>query len=163
MHTSVPVAADARGIRIGVVTSRYHDAITGKLLEGARAAFMRAGGSEADLVLVEAPGAFELVAIAHALVGRADVDAVVGIGCVLTGETSHDRWICEGVANGFAALTAQTGKPVAFGVLTCQSLEQAAARAGGAKGNKGEEAMLAAIVAAQAVARVKRLPLGRPA
>ena len=88
---------------------------------------------------------------------------VVGIGLVLAGETTHDRYLCEGVAHGFAAITAQTGKPVAFGVLTCQTIEQASARAGGAKGNKGSEAMLAAIIAAHAVKRVMQLPLGRPA
>jgi 6,7-dimethyl-8-ribityllumazine synthase len=126
---------------------------------------------------VDAPGSFELVAIAHALASRADVDAVVCLGCVITGETTHDRYICEAVANGFADITARTGKPVAFGVLTCQTVEQAVVRSGGgdgarssvgkgsnvSKGNKGEEAMHAALIAARAVERIQRLPLGRPA
>lgn len=163
MHTEVPIAADARGLRIGIATSRYHDHVTAALARGACQAFRDAGGSDDDLVLVDAPGSFELVAIAHALASRADLDAVVCIGCILTGETTHDRYICEAVANGFAAITAARGKPVAFGVLTCQTIEQAEARAGGAKGNKGVEAMVAAIVAAQAVGRIRRLPPGRPA
>ena len=163
MHTEVPLAADSRGLRIGVATSRYHHEVTGPLLEGACRAFREAGGSDDDLILVDAPGSFELVSIAHALASRADVDAVVGLGCILTGETTHDRYICEAVANGFAAITAQCGKPIAFGVLTCQSYEQATARAGGAKGNKGVEAMEAAIIAARAVVRIKRIPPGRPA
>ena len=117
----------------------------------------------ADLIVVDAPGAFELVALARALAMRTDMDAVVCLGCVLTGETTHDRYICDAVAHGFAEITARTGKPVAFGVLTCQTIEQAEARAGGAKGNKGAEAMSAALVAARAVARIHRLPPGRPA
>jgi 6,7-dimethyl-8-ribityllumazine synthase len=168
MHTAVPLASDARGLRVGIATSRYHHEVTGRLLDGARAAFASAGGSDDDLILVDAPGSFELVAIAHALASRADLDAVVCLGCVLTGETTHDQYICQACAAGLAQITAHTGKPVAFGVLTCQSLEQAHARSGGSagvpsKGNKGEEAMNAAIIAAQAVGRVHRLPLGRPA
>ena len=163
MHTAVPLATDARGLRVGIVTSRYHSEVTGQLHQGARNAFLEAGGSDDDLLLVDAPGSFELVAIAHALAARADIDAVVCLGCVLTGETTHDRYICEAVANGLADIAARSGKPVAFGVLTCQTHEQAAARAGGAKGNKGEEAMHAAVIAAQAVRRIGRLPLGRPA
>lgn len=163
MHTSVPVAESARGLRVGIATSRYHDAVTGRLLEGAQACFRASGGAADDLVLVDAPGAYELVAIAHALAMRTDLDAVVCLGCVLTGETRHDEYICEAVANGLASISARTGKPVAFGVLTCQSIAQAEARAGGAKGNKGEEAMKAAVIAAQAVRRVRQMPLGRPA
>jgi 6,7-dimethyl-8-ribityllumazine synthase len=163
MHTEVPIAADARGLRIGIATSRYHAHVTGALTRGAKQAFVDAGGAENDLVLVDAPGSFELVSIAHALASRADIDAVVCIGCILTGETTHDRYICEAVANGLASITAHGGKPVAFGVLTCQTIDQAEARAGGSKGNKGVEAMVAAIVAAQAVARVRKIPLGRPA
>lgn len=163
MHTAVPLVSDARGLRVGIVTSRYHGEITGALQQGARNAFLGAGGREADLLLVDAPGSFELVSIAHALAARADLDAVVCLGCVLTGETTHDRYICEAVANGLADITARTGRPVAFGVLTCQTREQAAARAGGDRGNKGEEAMHAALIAAHAVQRVARIPLGRPA
>ncbi len=163
MHTVVPLTASARGLRVGVVTSAYHDAVTGALRDGALKVFRAASGDDSDLVLVDAPGSFELVAIAHALALRSDIDAVVCIGCVLAGETTHDQYICQAVAAGLSTITAQSGKPIAFGVLTCQTIEQAKARAGGAKGNKGEEAMRAVIAAAQAVQRVQRLPLGRPA
>jgi DNA repair protein RecN len=137
--------------------------LAGRLRDGALDAFRAAEGDESDLVLVDAPGSFELVALAHALTSRADIDAVVCLGCVLTGETTHDQYICQAVAAGLAEITARNGKPIAFGVLTCQSIEQARARAGGEKGNKGEEAMNAAIIAAQAVGRVQKLPPGRPA
>ncbi|MCE2881215.1 MAG: 6,7-dimethyl-8-ribityllumazine synthase [Planctomycetaceae bacterium] len=163
MHTAVPMTPDARGLRVAIATSRYHDEVTSRLREGALKAFADAGGKDDDLLLVDAPGAFELVPIAHALAARADIDAVVCLGCVITGETTHDRYICEAVANGLAAISSTTGKPAAFGVLTCPSIEHARARAGGSKGNKGAEAMVAALVAAQAVSRVARLPLGRPA
>jgi 6,7-dimethyl-8-ribityllumazine synthase len=157
------MTADARSLRLGIVVSRYHHEVTDALLEGARSTFAAAGGVEDDLIVVEAPGAFELVALARALAMRPDLDAVVCLGCVLTGETTHDRYICDAVAHGLAEITARSGRPVAFGVLTCQNLAQAQARAGGDKGNKGGEAMTAAIVAAQAVSTVRRLPPGRPA
>ncbi len=163
MHTAVPMTADARNLRVGIAVSRYHHRVTDGLLTGATTAFREAGGVDEDLIVVDAPGAFELVALARALAMRTDMDAVVCLGCVLTGETTHDRYICDAVAHGFAEITARTGKPVAFGVLTCQTIEQAEARAGGAKGNKGAEAMSAALVAARAVARIHRLPPGRPA
>ena len=167
MHTNVPMSSDARGLRIAIATSRYHHEITQALLVGARQAFVAAGGEEDALVLVEAPGSFELITIAHALAGRTDLDAVVCLGCILEGETTHDKYLCEAVANGFAAITAASGKPIAFGILTCQTVEQAVARAGGggskAKGNKGKEAMDAAIISAQAVRTIATLPLGRPA
>ncbi|MDI9403143.1 MAG: 6,7-dimethyl-8-ribityllumazine synthase, partial [Limnohabitans sp.] len=109
MHTAVPLTANARGLRVGIATSLYHHEVTTALRSGAVADFLSLGGNEGDLVLVDAPGSFELIAIAHALASRADIDAVVGLGCILTGETTHDRYICEAVANGFAAITASTG------------------------------------------------------
>ncbi|MFZ9688502.1 MAG: 6,7-dimethyl-8-ribityllumazine synthase [Phycisphaerales bacterium] len=152
MQADVPTPAlSARSLRIVVVTSTYHAEITDALERGAIKAFEEASGDRSRLRLVKAPGAFELVAISRAAAVRGDVDAVVAIGCVLTGETSHDRHICDAVANGLARISVEFGKPAAFGVLTCQTLGQAQARAGGAKGNKGEEAMRAAIGAANAV------------
>ncbi len=141
----------AAGLRVGVVTSRYHREICDALEQGAVDAFAALGGAESDLVRVRAPGSFELVALALALAQRKDIDAVVALGCVLTGETSHDRHLCDAVAQGLVGVTLRTGKPVAFGVLTCVTVEQAQARAGGRKGNKGIEAMHAAIDAALAI------------
>lgn len=152
MQAAVPAhAVDARSLRIVIVTSTYHGELTGALERGAVRAFEAAGGDPSRLKIVKAPGAFELVAISRAAAVRGDVDAVVAIGCVLTGETSHDRHICDAVAHGLARISVEFGKPAAFGVLTCQTLGQAQARAGGSKGNKGEEAMRAAIGAAQAI------------
>jgi 6,7-dimethyl-8-ribityllumazine synthase len=152
---------DATSLRIGVVVSRYHREITDGLLNGAIEAFRQAGGDERDLTVVCAPGAWELPAICRAMAINRDSaqggpDAVVALGCVLTGETTHDQHIAQGVVQGLMAITCQTGMPIALGVLTCQSVEQAIARAmfplSSASGsNKGVEAMRAAIWAANVV------------
>jgi len=141
---------------VAVVVSRYHDTVVSKLADGATAAFLQAGGTDDQLLRVDAPGAFELPVVAAALARRDALDAIVCIGLVLAGETSHDRHISESVAHALQDVALETGKPVTFGVLTCQTLEQAIARAGGARGNKGQEAMNAAIVAANAIRAVRK-------
>ncbi|MGA1516704.1 MAG: 6,7-dimethyl-8-ribityllumazine synthase [Phycisphaerales bacterium] len=146
----------ARGRRVAIVTSRYHDAITSKLEEGAIEAFREAGGEEGDLVRCSSPGAFELVAIASALAARSDLDGVVALGCIVAGETRHDRYLAAAVAQSLADLSARHMKPVAFGVLTVNELKQARDRAGGKVGNKGREAMDAVILAAETIAEVAR-------
>ncbi len=146
---------DARGLRIAVVTSCYHSEICAALQQGARDSFVDAGGEIDALIHVSSPGAFELVVVSAALVARADIDAVVALGCVLTGETSHDRFICDAVAQGLTDLSLRAVKPVAFGLLTCLTMEQARARAGGNKGNKGSEAMRAAIAAARTIQAIR--------
>lgn len=141
----------ARGLRVALVAAKYHREVVEALERGAVEAFLAAGGQRSDLVQSEAPGAFELPVVAAALARRGDIHAVVCVGCVLTGETSHDRYICEAVAQGLMRVSLDAGKPVAFGVLTCQTMAQAKARAGGESGNKGVEAMVAAIRAAQSI------------
>jgi len=141
----------AEGLRIGIVVSRYHGEITSALARGARDAFRASGGSEADLFQIDAPGAFELPVIAAAFAHDGDVDAVVALGCVVTGETRHDDYLCRAVADGLMRISVETGIPVGFGLLTVATIEQARARAGGAHGNKGEEAMLAALSAVLSV------------
>lgn len=148
-------AIDAQGMRIGIVESQYHHDICMALAAGAVDAFVCAGGDPENLVHVQSPGSYELISIALALAERSDIDAVVALGCVLTGETSHDRYICDAVAHGLIDITIRTGKPVAFGVLTCITIEQARARAGGSKGNKGIEAMHAAIAATRTVQDIR--------
>ncbi len=146
---------DAHGLRIAIVTSAYHADICNAMARGACETFADAGGEPDSLIQVASPGAFELVVICAALAARADVDAVVAIGCVLTGETSHDRFLCDAVAHGLADISIRTGKAVAFGVLTCLTIEQARARAGGNKGNKGAEAMSAAIAATRTIQAIR--------
>ena len=119
--------------------------ITTALRAGAVKQFTDAQGVEADLRVVPAPGTFELTAVCKALINGGGLDAVVALGCVISGETTHDTYIATAVAHGLTELTLATGVPVTFGVLTCQTIDQARARAGGPRGNKGAEAMAAAI------------------
>jgi len=147
--------------RVAIVVSRYNDSITGPMREGAMRAFASSGGRSEDLVVIEAPGAFELPAISAAAATTGRFDAIVALGCVIRGETSHDRHIASAVADGLTRISVETGIPVAFGVLTVDTVEQARARAGGAKGNKGEEAMHAALGAAQAIHRLDTDPEAR--
>ncbi len=142
------------GLRIGLVVSRYHAAVTEALRDAAADLFTEAGGADTDLAIVPAPGAFELPTLCRALAVRGDIDAIVAIGCVIKGETSHDQHISHAVAQGLTQVSVDTGVPIAFGVLTCHTMEQAKARAGGSgtgKPNKGAEAMAAAIETARTV------------
>lgn len=134
---------------VAVVVSRYNASITDRLLDGAMLEYAGRGGRDRDLLVVDAPGAYELPAIALALAerdGKSDkVAGVVALGCIIKGETIHDRVIADAIAQGLVGVTLKTGVPVALGVITAESAEQAAARAGGEKGNKGREAMAAVL------------------
>ena len=151
MYDRIRPEADAAGLRVGLAVSRYHDRITDALCKAAVDRFRRAGGADADLRVVQTPGAFELTAVCRAFIAGGNIDAVVALGCVISGETDHDRYLASAVATGLIMLTVETGVPVAFGLLTCASLDQAEARAGGDRGNKGDEAMIAAIETARVV------------
>lgn len=125
-----------------IVVSRYNAAITDRLLDGAKRAFQARGGDPEALIVAHAPGAFELPVIALALASRPEVPGVLALGCIIRGETRHDRYIAHAVARGLTDVSLRTGKPAAFGVLTVESAQQADARSG-AKSNKGEESMTA--------------------
>ncbi|MCC5822294.1 MAG: 6,7-dimethyl-8-ribityllumazine synthase [Phycisphaerales bacterium] len=138
---------------VAILVSRYNESVTGAMLAGAVEAYAERGGDPAGLTIVEAPGAYELVALANAAADRHK--AVVCLGCVIKGETPHDEHIARAVAHGLAEITVKTGVPVAFGVLTTLDAAQAKARAAGRKGNKGAEAMHAALDAAEGVAALR--------
>jgi 6,7-dimethyl-8-ribityllumazine synthase len=127
--------------RVAVIVSRYNGSVTGRLLDGARSEYLRRGGDEAGLAVYEAPGAFELPVLALAAAETGRYRGVVALGCLVKGETRHDRYIAEAVAQGLTQVSLQTGVPVAFGVLTVNTPKQARERAGGEHGNKGAEAM----------------------
>ncbi|NNF43498.1 MAG: 6,7-dimethyl-8-ribityllumazine synthase [Phycisphaerales bacterium] len=156
MHIETQESVDAGGRRVAVVVSRYHRAITDALADGARSAFLAAGGRGDDLTLVPAPGAFELTAITRALAGDPAIDGVVALGCIIRGETTHDQHLAAAIAHGLTQVTLATGTPVAFGVLTCQTLHQARERAGGEHGNKGVEAMRALLESMATLAAIAR-------
>jgi 6,7-dimethyl-8-ribityllumazine synthase len=115
--------------RVALVVSSYHAEITGGMADAAAETLRAAGVGAGELVRVDAPGAFELPVLAQRLARRADVDAVLCFGLVLKGETEHDRHIAAAVADGLMRVGLESGKPVLFGVLTCNTLEQAQARA----------------------------------
>lgn len=115
------------------------------MLEGAIDRWARLGGREESLVVAAAAGTWELPAIARALAESGQFDAIVALGVVIRGETDHFEYICQGVTHALADLTSRTGVPVGFGVLTCNTAEQVKARIGGDAGNKGAEAMDAAV------------------
>jgi len=133
--------ADARGLKFAVVVARFNAAITEKLLEGAREALSSARASDVDVFRV--PGAFELpLAALHV---SEDYDAVIALGAVIRGETPHFEYVATAAANGLQKVALETGTPVAFGVLTTDTLAQAEERAGGSHGNKGYDAAMTAI------------------
>lgn len=135
----------ARAPSVAVIVSRYNEAITFALRDAAVATYRARFGSKGGPVVVEAAGAFELPALAQAAAESGRFAAVVCLGCVVKGETSHDRYISQAVADAIVSIPMMTGVPVAFGVLTVDTVEQARDRAGGRHGNKGEEAMVAAL------------------
>lgn len=136
---------DAKGMRFGIVVAEWNRHITGALYDGCVSTLLKHGVSEADIVVVQVPGSFELPAGAVALHQKTVLDAVICLGCVIKGETNHDEYINQAVANGLTQLTISTGKPHIFGLLTVLNEAQALDRAGGKHGNKGVEAAVTAV------------------
>ena len=135
----------ADGLRFGVISSRYNNSITDSLERAALEALKKGGASEKQIEVLSVPGAFELPLAAKKLAESGKVNAIIAIGCVLRGETSHYDYICSEVARGIQLAQMDTGVPVIFCVLTCDTMEQAVERAGPGEGNKGREAGLAAL------------------
>ena len=131
--------------RYAIVVSTYNSNITNKLLAGAVETLTTAGIPSANIVLVRVPGAWELPLAATWLAKNVSISAVITLGAVIRGETTHDQHINRAVSNALMELMTTTGKPIAFGLLTCNTLEQAIHRAGGNVGNKGCEAAEAAL------------------
>jgi 6,7-dimethyl-8-ribityllumazine synthase len=135
----------ARGMRFAIVVARWNAVITERLLEGALDALLRSGATRSDIEVVRVPGAWEIPAAARTIANIGKVDAIVTLGCLLRGETAHYEAIYNEVARGIGQSQQETGIPHSFGVLTCETLEQALNRAGIKAGNKGFEAAVAAI------------------
>ncbi len=135
--------------RFGIVVSRYHENITSKLLDGARKTLLGVGIDENCVEIAWVPGAWEIPLAAKRFIMRDEFAAVITLGCVIRGETTHDQHINNAVSDALMRLSVEFCKPVAFGVLTVNSLEQAIHRSGGNVGNKGEECALAALAMIQ--------------
>ena len=161
MEDSVPnvlsAAADTAPpeCRWAIVVSRYNDTITRKLLDGAVATLSSAGVSDEHIDVAWVPGAWEIPLVAAEMACGEGYGAVICLGAVIRGETTHDEHINRQVSLSLGQISIETGIPVAFGVLTCNTLEQAIHRAGGNVGNKGEEAASAAIEMVNLLARIR--------
>jgi 6,7-dimethyl-8-ribityllumazine synthase len=149
---------NAAGERFAIVVSRFNSFITERLLQGALDGLRRAGAENEDIAIVRVPGAFELPSAARTLAETKKYDAILCIGCLLRGDTAHYDVIVNEVTRGIGQSAQATGVPHAFGVLTCDTLEQAIDRAGLKMGNKGLEAALAAVEMANLKRAVSRQP-----
>ena len=141
--------AQVRGLRVALIVSRYHASVTDRLRDAARAALRAAGAVDDAVTVVAVPGTFELPLAARHAAESGRFDAIVCLGCVIRGETPHFEFIASAVAHGITAASAETGIPMAFGVLTTNTFDEAVARAGEGPANKGWEAALAAVELAQ--------------
>ena len=148
---------DASGLRFGIVVSRFNEFITDRLLRSAYDGLVRSGAREKDIDIVRVPGSFEIPAASCTLAETRKYDAIICLGCLIRGDTAHYDVIVNEVTRGIGQSAQETGVPHAFGVLTCENLEQAIDRAGLKMGNKGFEAAMAAIE----MGNLKKLVVGR--
>ena len=140
-----------KGLKFGVVVSRFNDFITKKLFEGAQDALRRHGVAEADIEVAWVPGSFEIPLIAKKLAQSKKYDAIICLGAVIKGGTPHFEYIAAEVTKGIASVSLETGVPISYGVITADTLEQAVERAGVKEGNKGFDAAVSAIEMANLV------------
>ena len=145
---------EAKGLKVGIVVSRFNSFLTEQLVKGAVDAFVRLGGNERDLVLAKVPGAYELPLVAKKLAAKKGLDAIVALGAVVQGATAHAELINETTARAFNAISLETGVPVLDGVVSAETLEQAVERCGTKQGNKGFSAMQGAIEMANVLRQV---------
>lgn len=144
----------AKGLKFGIIVSRFNDFITSRLLEGATDALLRHGAKDDDIEVVRVPGAFEIPLIAKKLALKGTFQAVICLGTVIRGATPHFDYVASEVSKGIAAASLETGVPIAFGIITADNIEQAVERAGTKAGNKGWDAAVTAIEMAQVVKRL---------
>jgi len=137
--------ADASAFRFAVIVSRFNETVTGRLRAAAVAALEEAGAADANVQVLSVPGAFEIPQAARAAAESARFDAIICLGCIIRGETPHFDYLASAVTHGITDAAGDTGIPMAFGVLTTDTVEQATARSGPGADNKGREAAAAAI------------------
>jgi 6,7-dimethyl-8-ribityllumazine synthase len=145
MPRSIDGTLTARGLKVAIVAARFNHFIVDRLVEGAVDALVRHGVADGDITLVHCPGAFEIPQLAKRLVETAAYDAIVCLGCVIRGATTHYDYVAGHAAYGIAEVAMSAKVPVIFGVLTTENIEQAVERAGTKAGNKGIDAAMAAL------------------
>jgi 6,7-dimethyl-8-ribityllumazine synthase len=146
---------DASGLKFAIVVSRFNSFITERLLAGAVDALQRSGASAESIEVVRVPGSWEMPVTARALVETKRFDGIICLGCVIRGETAHFDYVAGEAAKGLGQVASQTGVPVAFGVLTTNTVEQAIDRAGAKSGNKGFDAAMTAVEMANLMRKLK--------
>lgn len=154
MAKTIEAELIAKGKKFAIVASRFNDFITKRLLEGAKDALIRHGARDTDLTVVWVPGSFEISLAILKLAKSKKYDAIVCLGTVIRGETPHFDYIASEVAKGTSRIMLTTGVPIAFGIITADSLEQAIQRAGAKEGNKGSQAALSAIEMANLLEKI---------
>ena len=145
MHLLEGKVVAKEGMKVGIVASRFNEFIVSKLVGGAVDGLVRHGVEEDNITTAWVPGAFEIPLIAQKMVQSGKYDAIIALGTVIRGSTSHYDYVCNEVSKGIAQVSMQTGTPVMFGVLTTENIEQAIERAGTKAGNKGYDCALGAI------------------
>jgi 6,7-dimethyl-8-ribityllumazine synthase len=158
--TTLEGATTAAGLRFAIVVARFNDFVTERLLAGALDGLSAAGVASADVTAIRVPGSFEIPLAAQRAAETGRFDAVVCLGCLIRGATPHFEYISSAVAQGLTSAAAGTGVPMAFGVLTTNSAEEALERAQPGTGNKGWEAAMAAVEMATLLARLERSSAG---
>jgi len=151
MVKTIEVKLIAQGKRFGLIVSRFNDFISKRLLEAAVDTLVRHGADEKNLEVVWVPGAFEIASVAGRMAKNKKYDALICLGAIIRGGTPHFDYIASEAAKGIASVALSSGKPVAFGIITADNIEQAIERAGTKQGNKGQEAALSAIEMANLV------------
>ncbi len=144
----------AKGLKIGIIVSRFNDFITSRLFDGAIDALLRHGAKEDDIEVVRVPGSFEIPLIAKKLASKGTYNAIICLGTVIRGATPHFDYVAAEVSKGIAAASLETGVPIGFGVITSDTIEQAVERAGSKAGNKGWDAAITAIEMAQVLKKL---------
>jgi 6,7-dimethyl-8-ribityllumazine synthase len=144
----------AKGFKFAIVVSRFNDFITSKLLDGAVDALLRHGAKEEDIDVVKVPGSFEIPLVAKKTAVKGAYDAIICLGTVIRGATPHFEYVAAEVSKGIASVSLETGVPIAFGVITSDTIEQAVERAGTKSGNKGFDAAITAIEMAQVLKKL---------
>lgn len=139
----------AKGLKFAIIVSRFNDFITGKLLDGAVDALLRHGAKDEDIDVIKVPGAFEIPLAAKKVAEKGSYNAIICLGTVIRGATPHFDYVAAEVSKGVASVSLDTGVPIAFGVLTTDTIEQAVERAGTKSGNKGFDSAVTAIEMAQ--------------
>jgi 6,7-dimethyl-8-ribityllumazine synthase len=144
----------AKGLKFCVIVSRFNNFITSKLLDGARDALLRHGAKEDDIDVIKVPGSFEIPMVAKKMALKGTYNAIICLGTIIRGATPHFEYIAAEVSKGIASVSIETGVPVAFGVITSDTIEQAIERAGTKSGNKGWDAAISAIEMVQLLKKI---------